>query len=119
MLGFPSHDPRGRGLTHEAAFCIDSYNRLLEDEAKLWASLASVLENPNIGKLFQNGIFDIGFLLNECDILTRGRIEDTMIAHHIMYPDLPKSMAFMQSLYTEEPYHKDMVKHQGIEKGEG
>ena len=109
----------GFGIDGTTAFCVDFYERSEESEARLWKALAELLEDPNVGKIFQNGMFDISFLLSQCDILVRGRIHDTMIAHHIMYPDLPKSMAFMQSIYTNEPYHKDMVKHGGIEKGDG
>lgn len=109
----------GFGLSATRAICVDFYDRTPEQEAKLWLGVSKVLENPKIGKIFQNGMFDIGFLLTQCNILVRGRIEDTMVAHHIMYPDLPKGMGFLQSIYTDEPYHKDMVKHSGIEKNEG
>lgn len=110
----------GFGLSHSEAWAIDFFNRTLEQETEIWKHIAAVLENPKIGKLFQNAMFDIAFLMTQTGIITRGRVDDTMIAHHIMYPDLPKGMAFLQSIYTNQPYHKDMVSHSGsIEKAEG
>src|SRR3990167_638326 len=34
---------------------------------------------------------------------------DTMVAHHCVYPELQKSLAFCVSIYTNRPYHKDMI----------
>ena len=33
-----------------------------------------------------------------------------MIAHHCIYPELPKALSFLVSIYTNHPYHKDMIK---------
>lgn len=36
------------------------------------------------------------------------RIEfDTMLAHHLLYPEFDHDLGFIVSLYTEEPYYKD------------
>jgi len=42
-----------------------------------------------------------------------------MIAHHIIYPDFRKNLAFLASLHTDQPYWKGMVKHGEIENPEG
>lgn len=79
----------------------------LEEEKTLWLSVADLLENPKISKKFQNGMFDISFLLSRNNIIVQGYIHDTMVKHHLNYPDFPKGLGFITSLYTREPYYKD------------
>ena len=87
----------------------------LEEEVLIWRAIQKILENPNSAKVVQNGIFDIQFLAARCGIITQGPIEDTMIAHHIMYPDLLKGLGFLGSIYCEDQeYWKDMVKFKNI-----
>ncbi len=89
----------------------------VEDEFLLWRGIAQVLGNQS-QKVFQNGIFDIQFLLAKNNIVTRGEILDTMIAHSVMYPDLPKNLGFLGSIYCgSQEYWKDTVKFSNI-KGE-
>lgn len=90
-----------------------------KQEAQLWQATAVLLENPEIAKIFQNGTFDCQILAMVHGVLVKGRIDDTMIAHHIMYPDFKKNLAFLGSLYTDQPYWKDMVTHGDIENVEG
>jgi len=91
----------------------------LQQEAALWRATAVLLEDESITKIFQNGAFDVQFLFQVHDILVQGNLEDTMIANHIMYADFPKSLAFLASIYTDQPYWKDMVKHGEIDKEDG
>ncbi len=90
-----------------------------EQERDLWLMTARVLEDERTTKIFQNGIFDIQFLWRVHGILTKGNIDDTLIAHHIMYPEFSASLATLTSLYTDQPYYKDMVKHGDIDKEGG
>lgn len=78
-----------------------------EEEVRIWEALAELLGDEKVGKIGQNLIFDIHFLLKENSILTRGRLADTMVAHSLMFPDLPKGLDFLASVYTREPYYKD------------
>ncbi len=91
----------------------------LEQEINLWKLTAEVLEKEGPIKIFQNGVFDCQFLLFVHGILVAGPLEDTMIAHHIMYPDFRKGLGYLSSLYTDQPYWKGMVKHGQIENPEG
>jgi uracil-DNA glycosylase len=79
----------------------------LEEEEVIWILIAEILGNPSIAVIGQNLIFDISFLLQQMGIHTRGFIGDTMIAHHIMYPDFLKGLDFLCSMHTREPYYKD------------
>ena len=68
-------------------------------------------------KVVQNGIFDIHFLLTRCGIEVRGPIQDTMIAHSIMYPELRKGLDFLGSIYCgTQAYWKNMVKWDNIKE---
>lgn len=88
----------------------------LEQEVELWIKIASVLENPEVSKIFQNGIFDIQVLFFRNHILTQGVIEDTMIEHSVVYPEFPKSLLFLGSIYTNQPHWKGMVKFKHTKK---
>lgn len=90
-----------------------------KEETQLWIHLAAFLEDPNVPKVFQYGVFDIQFMLVQHNILVRGTLDDTYTAHSIMYPDFRAKLAFLTSLYTDQPFYKDMVKHGDIDKAEG
>ena len=91
-----------------------------EKETQLWLKTAEVLEDPDIPKIFQNGMFDIQFLMYVHHIhVPVSSIDDTMYAHSIVYPDFRAGLDTLCSLYTEQPYYKDMVKHGPIDKEGG
>lgn len=68
--------------------------------------IARIMANPSIKKVGQNFIFDMSFELRKYQIITRN-YECTMIAQGILYPDFPKGLDFIASIYTREPYYKD------------
>ena len=88
----------------------------VEEEVAIWNGIAAIMGNEEITKIGQNFIFDIHFLAWKMNIVTRGPIVDTMMAHSIMYPDFLKALNFLGSVYTKQPYWKDMVKFKDIKK---
>lgn len=86
-----------------------------DEELLIWRAIARVLQNPKSTKIAQNGIFDIQFLLARHGIYVQGELRDTMLAHSVMYPELPKGLGFLGSIYcgTQE-YWKDTVKFNNI-----
>jgi uracil-DNA glycosylase family 4 len=81
---------------------------LEQEELELYRGMQRTLGNPNSIKVLQNSIFDRHFLLTKCGIRIAGPIHDTMVAHSIIYPDLPKSLAFLGSLYCgSQAFWKD------------
>lgn len=89
----------------------------LDDEIRIWKGISRVLENPRSTKVGQNLVFDIHFLATRCGILVQGPIHDTMIAHHLMYPDMLKGLGFLVSCYCgSQSYYKDMVKFENIKE---
>ncbi|GAH05552.1 unnamed protein product, partial [marine sediment metagenome] len=44
--------------------------------------------------------------VNPPSIRVKGLVMDTMCAHHTMYPELPKRLSTLCSIYTRQPYYK-------------
>jgi uracil-DNA glycosylase len=78
-----------------------------EQEDNIWLTIAQILGAEDVMKIGQNISFDIGFLFQQNNIITRGKLGDTMVAHHIIWPDFPKGLDFLCSVHTREPYYKD------------
>ena len=95
-----------------------SHNHWTEsEEFELWSMMVSLLTN-RAKKIFQNGIFDICFLMTQCGIhIPMDTVEDTMIAHSVMYPEMLKGLGFLGSMYCgSQEYWKDMVKFDNIKE---
>ena len=90
------------------AMCIPVSRYTVQEEVVVWKKIAQLLGDQHIPKVGQNLIFDTGFLYQKLKIITRGPIYDTMVLHHLMYPDFPKGLDFLVSYHCGgEPYYKD------------
>jgi len=78
-----------------------------DQEILLWERIAEILENPAIGKIMHNGIFDMMFVLRTLGIKTDGFMFDTMLARHLAWADLKKGLDKVVATYTYYPYYKD------------
>lgn len=76
------------------------------DSPARWEFIRELLES-DVPKLAQNGLFDKTFLTTHTDIRVNNYHHDTMVAQHACYPELPKGLDFLGSIYTREPYFKD------------
>ena len=81
----------------------------LEDEAYIWKLLVKVLTNPKIKKIGQNAQYDIIYL-NRAGVPVRNLWLDTMNMSNVIYPELPKALDFLASIYTDIPYYKDTIR---------
>lgn len=88
----PFDDPRAKG---------GSYWPTGTAEARAWALIRGVLEDRGIPKLFQNGMYDIAFLLRSYGIRVYGAGEDTMLLHHALQPESLKGLGYLGSVYTD------------------
>lgn len=77
-----------------------------EQETTIWELIAQVLENEQVQKVGQNVTFDTTFIFNKYGIAPCN-LHDTMVACAILFPDFPKGLAFITSIYTNVPYYKD------------
>lgn len=73
--------------------------------------LAGILADESIVKVLQNAAYDI-IVLESMGFKINGRIEDTMLKHHAIFPEkgVPHDLAFIGSVFSEVPYYKDDVK---------
>lgn len=75
-------------------------------ENEIWRWIADLLGDKAIGKVAQNANYDITYLERHGCIF-RNLAMDTMNAHHCVYPETPKGLDFLCSVYTRYPYYKD------------
>jgi hypothetical protein len=90
-----------------------SYWRTNSDEEKAWNYVSKILNSPT-PKLFQNGMYDLAYI---CSAPPRGMgmkvnnvIEDSMLLHHSIFPELQKGLGFLASIYSSEASWKLMRK---------
>lgn len=88
----PFHDPRRKDR---------SYWESAEAERLAWELIRTVLEDQSVAKTFQNGMYDIAFLLRAYGIKVRGARHDTMLLHHALQPESPKALGYLGSVYTD------------------
>ena len=80
----------------------------LYEETMIWERLADVLETcPLIGQNAQH--FDHNVLAQHYGI-NANFVHDTMFMQWECYQELPKTLAFLNSYYTDNPFHKDILK---------
>jgi len=79
----------------------------LDDELVILKELNKVLRDENVKKVFQNLPFDSTWLVKEFGLVVKGLFIDTLAAHHACYPELPKSLDFLCSVYTRTPRYSD------------
>ena len=74
-------------------------------EASVWSALNRLMKrNPFM--VGQNLTFDMEYLF-DYGMDPAGIHMDTMLSHAINFPELPKSLAYLTSLYTDMPFHKN------------
>lgn len=69
-------------------------------EMAVWDLVEVALASPT-PKIFQNGLYDMQYLLR-FGLRLRTCLHDTMLFHHSLFPELRKSLGFLGSVYTNE-----------------
>lgn len=104
----------GFGLAPRRAICIpfwcpDTFRNYWpspKEEAIARRFCQNILHLP-CPKVFHNGMYDIQYLLAE-GFSWSGPIEDTMLLHHALQPEMQKSLGFLGATYTDEPEWKSL-----------
>lgn len=73
---------------------------------QMWQFLAKLLDNPKTEIIGQNFKFDDQKLRSPCCFRPANLYADTMLMAHTLYPEFPLGLAFLASIWTEEPYYK-------------
>jgi DNA polymerase I-like protein with 3'-5' exonuclease and polymerase domains len=84
------------------------------DELRAWACVRALLESE-IPKVGQNFLFDLTYL-SRVGIRPRNCLHDTMLLHHVLFPEMQKGLGFLGSVYTNESAWKLMRRHKGEEE---
>ena len=99
----------GFSMQPDEAICIpttEAYWGSPERLAKVWRAIGQALAGPGL-KVAQNLSFDTQWLVRFAGVLPAGPWVDTMVAQHCCYPELPKSLEFLVSIYTNNPFYKE------------
>lgn len=91
-----------------------SYWPTMALERAAWGHIRRVLEDREITKLFQNGMYDIAFIWRSTGIKVYGASEDSMLCHHALQPEALKGLAFLGSVYSSESAWKSNRKVETI-----
>lgn len=76
------------------------------DERRAWDCVGRLLASP-IPKVFQNGMYDLQYLMR-MGLRIEALREDTMLLHHSLWPEMQKGLGFLGSVYTNEASWKLM-----------
>jgi DNA polymerase len=98
----------GFAVSKHEAFVIPFFDRRkpsgsywnLDEELLVRKTIDRVLSSK-VPKVFQNGMFDLQYLMRE-GYNPRNITHDTMIRQHALYPEMPKSLAFLGSIHTND-----------------
>lgn len=77
----------------------------LADLVEIWRLIQKIFDEKEVEG--QNFKFDQERLERGLIFKIRNFRSDTMLKAHVLNPELPKSQAFLTSIYTHEPYYKD------------
>lgn len=91
-----------------------SYWPTPEQELEALELVREVLEGP-AEKLGQNFPYDLYWLWDKYAIKPRNYRRDTRLAHHALYPELPKDLGFMGAIYAQQTAWK-LMRHGGADK---
>jgi len=72
----------------------------LDEELRAWELVRAICESP-CPKVLQNGLYDLRYLFDK-GIMLCNYSRDTRLAHHALYPELPKDLGSMGATYTNE-----------------
>lgn len=110
---FPTHFGIADSADH--SMCIPFYEDgeqcwSMQVEAELWRGIAELMEDESVEKVAHNSSFDCCVLHHSMGIRTANLIQDTMAAFHLVYPELPKALDSVASMYTDTNYYGDLTK---------
>lgn len=86
-------------ITENEAFYIPFDNNF-DKQKNILKEFKNLFENENITKIGQNIKFDI-LILKNYDILVKGELFDTMIAHYLLEPELRHNLDYLADIYLD------------------
>ena len=104
----------GIAISKTDAMCIPIHTKngsrwTVDEEYQIWTLIRQICSSDNIIKIAQNQSFEMSVLYPWVGEIKP--IRDTAIGHHLMYPETPKALQFMTSIYTDMQFYKDDAKN--------
>lgn len=79
-----------------------------EEEIAIVAKIKELLTHPNVAVAGQNWHYDAQYIARHWGFIVEPKWLDTMLAQHVCFPGLPKTLDFISSLYCADyRYWKD------------
>lgn len=101
-------------ITTDYAMIIPFESLILDSDPTkyidIWLLVIDLFSDPTITVIIQNMIHELVQLLKLHGVYIRNKIEDTMIMHSLLYPELPKSLEYIAASCTFLPYFKQTGK---------
>lgn len=76
------------------------------EQGRIAVALSRVLASSSVPKVLQNSLYDRFVLAYAYNMLIRNVTEDTMLKQWEIYPELPKGLGTIASIWTREPAYK-------------
>jgi len=94
------------GLSCEAdsALVIPVCRMAAADQGHVWRLVRLLFEDKRVTKIGQNLSFDLSFLVPHVGF-PHPPLFDTMLAHHLLVPELPHDLDFLASIYADMNYY--------------
>lgn len=103
--GEPAHSKEVEVWRSAGPNRFSTYWPSIHEEKRAWRMVQKILALPH-PKGGQNILYDTQYLLMH-GIVPRNISMDTMILHHALHPELPKSLGFLGSIYSNEASWKE------------
>ncbi len=91
-----------------------SYWHNHQEEVRAWLWVSKVLAT-DIPKVMQNGLYDVAYLWGKLGLRVMNYCHDTRLMHHVLQPELPKSLAFLGSTYAHPPLAWKVMREVGAD----
>lgn len=103
--GFPYTIALANSNNYAVAFSLWDYDS--ERACRIWRLLDDIVSRvPQVGQNYFN--FDLHYLeALGFKRICREKCQDTLIRHHILWPELEHKLQFQTRQYTRQPYYKD------------
>lgn len=103
-IGFTNSTRQGTCINFRSQF-DNLYS--LQEELDIRRRIERLFNNKEVRFVAQNGNFDAYWLWFKDRIKVHANWFDTMLAHHLLYPSMPHSLAFLTTMYTWHSFYKD------------
>lgn len=99
-----------------SGFVVGFSEYSLSDQSRLYISISRLLYRSDVPKVLQNALYE-GFVLQYgFGMVIRNIAEDTMLKQWEKYPELPKGLDTVASIWTREPQWKFLIAYSDKEK---